>query len=156
MYWVLKIIGGILCLIALVELIYIFSGMALAKHTLSEIPLDLALTVVYLALGLWLVTRKRKGTIKVKKGIPIIRKIFGGTIIGSTVILNWIIGLFLLVGWIYGIIYNFNENGVLAGILMIPIGAIIAGIAYVIIGWIIIGLAYLGTAIFGLGKDQGD
>ena len=156
MYWVLKTIGGILCLVALVELIYIFSGMALAKHSISEIPLDLALTMVYLALGLWLFTRKRKVAIEAKKGIPIIRKIFGGTIIGSAVILNVIIGLFLLGGWIYSIIYNFNENGVLAGILMIPLGAIIAGIAYFIIGWVIIGLTYLGTAIFGLGKNRGD
>ncbi len=78
-----------------------------------------------------------------------IKKLLGGGLIGSSMILNWIIALFLFGGWIFGIIYNFNEYGLLSGLLMIPIGFIIASIAYFFIGFVILGLVYLGALIMG-------
>ena len=67
-------------------------------------------------------------------------KIFGKTLTGIVVIIDIIIGLFLLGGWWYGVVYNFVNNGVLSGILAIVVGFILFDIACFIIAALTYGI----------------
>lgn len=58
----LKIIGCALSIIFSIDLAYILSGMALARHSVSDVLWHLVWAAAMVALGVWLINRKPKSS----------------------------------------------------------------------------------------------
>ena len=86
-----------------------------------------------------------------------IRKIFGGTLIGSWFIVMLVVSLILFIAACSTIVYNFLNNGIWAGFISIPFSFIVASIIYGIIFLLTYGLSYglmaLGSLLWG---NKGD
>jgi hypothetical protein len=59
---ILKIIGYVLSIIFGIDLAYIFSGIALARHSVSDVLWHLVWAAAMVALGVWLINRKPKSS----------------------------------------------------------------------------------------------
>jgi len=59
---ILKIIGYIISIIFGLDLVYIVSGMALRRHSASDVLWHLVLAAIMVTLGVWLVNRRPKSS----------------------------------------------------------------------------------------------
>ncbi|TSA57878.1 zinc ribbon domain-containing protein [bacterium] len=81
--------------------------------------------------------------------VGVIRKIFGGLLIGMAILFNWILRIALFVALCFYVVEGFITGGLWAGLLSIFIGGICVTIGYFLFGWISIGLGAIGAALWG-------